>query len=327
MLTYLSLFSGIGGFERAIESTGLKSKCVGYSEIDKNAIAEYERHYPHHINLGDIIDITRKDIKALGKVDLLVGGFPCNNLSSANRFTREGLDGVHSGLFWNMLNIMKWIGNKDLKILIENNASMSNKWRDEITAHLTKVLKRKVTYIYIDSSVVVPQSRKRYYWVIGDVVPDFKKPVRLQSILEPVVEAKRYMVPDSVLSYKNVTPDTYKGSSGFFVIRSRSSMCCSKKELIRSSRWKSKDNYSKSDTVRCITTKREDNILFDYRLCGDNRGKDVFVPRFYSKRELSRLFGYPDDYVKTDRKTVYHKLFGMTVVVPVISAIVSKMFE
>jgi DNA-cytosine methyltransferase len=325
MFNYLSLFSGIGGFERAIGDMG---HCVGFSEIDKNAIAEYQRHYPDHVNLGNIKDITKKTIKELGKIDLLVAGFPCNNLSSANRYSREGLNGVHSGLFWNMLEIIRWINNKDLKIIIENNASMSNRWREEITEQLKRVLKRNVKYIYIDSSVTVPQSRKRYYWIVDDKnvnMPVFRLKKRLAEILEPLSIAKDYIVKDSVLKYKNVCPKTYKGSSGFFVKRvPGQNNCCVLKPVSKPSRWKSKDNYSTNDTVRCITTKQEDNILFDYRFCKQNN--DLFVPRFFSKRELSRLFGYPDDYIETNKKTVYQRLFGMTVVVPVVKSIVESLY-
>lgn len=324
MFNYISLFSGIGGFEKAIGDLG---KCVGFSEINKNAITEYERHYPDHVNLGDIQQITKKQIKNLGKIDLLVAGFPCNNLSSANRYSREGLNGVHSGLFWNMLEIIKWINNKDLKIIIENNASMSNKWRDEITKQLSIVLKRKVNYIYVDSSVVVPQRRRRYYWIVGDpIVPEFNAKTTLKDILEPLAVARDYFVKDTVLNYKNVCPKQFKGSSGIFVTRVADQQdCCVLTPMPKPSRWKSKDNYSTNDVVRCITTKQEDNVILDYRFC--KQYKDRFIPRFYTKKELSRLFGYPDDYILTNKKTVYHKLFGMTVVVPVIRAIVVKVFK
>lgn len=60
-MRYLSLFSGIGGFEVAIHQVfGHQAKCVGYSEIDKHAIAEYGRHYPSHKNLGDITKIKER---------------------------------------------------------------------------------------------------------------------------------------------------------------------------------------------------------------------------------------------------------------------------
>ena len=49
---YLSLFSGIGGFESAIHSVFPAAECVGYSEVDKFALRCYQHHFPNHVNLG-----------------------------------------------------------------------------------------------------------------------------------------------------------------------------------------------------------------------------------------------------------------------------------
>lgn len=65
-MRYLSLFSGIGGFEVAIHQFYEEKRekedaiCVGYSEIDKHAIAEYARHYPDHHNLGDVTKLKKR---------------------------------------------------------------------------------------------------------------------------------------------------------------------------------------------------------------------------------------------------------------------------
>jgi DNA-cytosine methyltransferase len=333
---YLSLFSGIGGFEAAI---GDKGVCVAYAEIDKNAIKEYIRHYPHHTNLGDVAKITKKDIRSLGHIDIIVAGFPCNNLSSANHINRHGLDGPQSGLFWNMLKIIKWIkqDNKNLKIIIENNASMANKWRDEITLQLHNALKRQISCNFIDSSIFVPQQRRRYYWTVGPPLDIGKKnntdgalrrSIVLTDILESPATVKHLAIQDSVLNYKNVSPPQYLGSSGFYVVRCNTNLpgkppnqCCKLDHMNKPSRWKSIDNYSHNNFARCVTTKKANNILFDYRLC---KKKEQFVPRYFSKTELCRLFGYPDNYVETIKTTVYQKLFGMSVVVPVIIAVLDE---
>ena len=79
-MKYLSLFSGIGGFELGINDVFPNAQCVGYSEIDKYAIKVYQSHFPEHKNYGDIKDI---DINSLPDFDMLVGGFPCHDLSIA----------------------------------------------------------------------------------------------------------------------------------------------------------------------------------------------------------------------------------------------------
>src|SRR5271170_7620337 len=92
-LRYISLFSGIGGFEIGIHKMFPKAVCLGYSEIDPHALAVYQEHYPDHPSLGNVRKIDGKSFR--GKVDLLVGGSPCQSLSTAGKL--QGLRGK-SGL-------------------------------------------------------------------------------------------------------------------------------------------------------------------------------------------------------------------------------------
>ena len=107
-MKYISLFSGIGGFEQGIHKIYPNAECIAYSEIDKYAIQIYKTHFPEHVNLGDITKITNSKIKGLVKkygCDLVVSGFPCTNLSSmANiKGDNSGLKGPKSGLFYDMI--------------------------------------------------------------------------------------------------------------------------------------------------------------------------------------------------------------------------------
>lgn len=74
-LRYLSLCSGIGGFELAILRVFPDAKCLGYSEVDKDALSVYQHHFPSHKHLGNIAQIDFTVFK--NQVDLLVSG-PCN---------------------------------------------------------------------------------------------------------------------------------------------------------------------------------------------------------------------------------------------------------
>src|SRR5690625_815554 len=89
--TYASLFSGIGGFEQALNKFG--GECVFASEIDKFAAQAYETLYEHK-PAGDITKIDAKDIP---DHDLLVGGFPCQAFSVAGR--RKGFEDTRGTLF------------------------------------------------------------------------------------------------------------------------------------------------------------------------------------------------------------------------------------
>ena len=81
-MKYISLFSGIGGFELGIQRALGESnvECIGYSEVDKFAIKVYEFHFPTHTNVTKITEEQiKKLLKKSGGCDLLVGGFPCTN--------------------------------------------------------------------------------------------------------------------------------------------------------------------------------------------------------------------------------------------------------
>jgi len=103
-MKYLSLFSGIEAATQAWHPLGWEP--VAFSEIENFPNAVLEHHYPDVPNLGDVTKITENRIKKLGKIDLVVFGSPCQDLSVAGK--RKGLDGERSGLFTNAIKIIKW---------------------------------------------------------------------------------------------------------------------------------------------------------------------------------------------------------------------------
>ena len=97
-MKYLSLFSGIGGFEKGV---GDKAECIGYSEIDKYAIQVYNKHF-NHKNYGDI---TKIQPESLPDFELVVGGFPCQSFSIAGK--RGGFNDTRGTLFFEIARIIK----------------------------------------------------------------------------------------------------------------------------------------------------------------------------------------------------------------------------
>ena len=106
----LSLFSGIGAFEKALDNLQIPYELAGFSEIDKYAVKSYCAIHgvPESMNLGDI---TKIDEKALPKdIDLITYGFPCQDISLAGK--QKGLfhdDGTQtrSGLFFEALRVIE----------------------------------------------------------------------------------------------------------------------------------------------------------------------------------------------------------------------------
>src|SRR4051812_7777648 len=88
------MFAGIEGFGLGFDRAGMD--CVFQSEINPHRRIVLDHHYPNVPKAGDISDVSGSD---LGRPDVLVGGFPCKDLS-IGKGHREGLDGARSGLYW-----------------------------------------------------------------------------------------------------------------------------------------------------------------------------------------------------------------------------------
>lgn len=83
MIKYLSLFSGIGAFEKALDNIRVKYELVNYCEVDKYASKAYSliHNVPESMNLGDITKVD--ETKLPTEIDLMTYGFPCQDISSA----------------------------------------------------------------------------------------------------------------------------------------------------------------------------------------------------------------------------------------------------
>lgn len=100
-MDYLSLFSGMEAAHLAWSPLGWR--CKGVAEIDPAACALLRHRLPHVPNFGSVTDITDEQIRALGPLDVVIGGSPCQDLSVAGK--RAGLGGARSGLFHHQLRI------------------------------------------------------------------------------------------------------------------------------------------------------------------------------------------------------------------------------
>ena len=104
-LTVLSLFDGISCGRVALKRANIPVAKYYASEIDKYAIQVTQKNWPDTIQIGDVkkIDFTQ----FIGKIDLLIGGSPCQDLSIAGN--RAGLAGERSGLFFKYVEALNTI--------------------------------------------------------------------------------------------------------------------------------------------------------------------------------------------------------------------------
>lgn len=154
MIKYGELFSGIGVGSLAFKRVfGKDAKCEFFSEILPQRVSAYLKHFPDHTNIGNIDFV---DIDRLPKIDVLIGGSPCQDLSIARGKGREGLDGDQSGLFYKFLDVLR--EKKPKYFILENVASMKDEDRDEISKKLG------VQPVMFSSVHWTGQNRQRYYW-------------------------------------------------------------------------------------------------------------------------------------------------------------------
>lgn len=156
---YISLFSGMGGFDEALNNLG--GKCVLASEIDAWANKTYEYLYGHK-TVGDVTKVNEKDIEYH---DVLVGGFPCQSFSIAGN--RLGLKDTRGTLFFEVIRIAK--EKKPNIILLENVKGLLSDDQGRTIKVIMKAL-NEVGYL-VDFKIInssehgVAQSRERVYIV------------------------------------------------------------------------------------------------------------------------------------------------------------------
>lgn len=204
-LKILSLFSGIGAFEKALYNIGIDCKLIGFSEIDKYAIKSYCTIHgvDEELNLGDI---TKIDIEKLPRfIDVITHGSPCQDFSIAGKQTGGDIGtNTRSSLMWNTVEIVKWclpkyvIWENVRNILSPKHIHNFNKYIETLNSlgynNYHKILNAK--------DYGVPQNRERVYTIsIRKDIDNgrFKFPekevlhFRLKDILEAEVDEKYYL--------------------------------------------------------------------------------------------------------------------------------------
>ena len=220
-MNILSLFDGMSCGQQALQRAGINVDQYFASEIDKFAIQVTMANFPNTVQLGSVVNV---DGYSLPKIDILIGGSPCQSFSFAGK--RKGMatkdeqeiltlehylelkaEGFEfegqSYLFWEYMRLLN--ETKPTYFLLEN-VMMGEKWE--------KVLSKAIGVkpIMINSALLSAQNRQRLYWtniglkpsgLFGDLETTIKQPkdkgVLLKDVLESDVDDK-YFLNENVLN-------------------------------------------------------------------------------------------------------------------------------
>lgn len=174
-MNVLSLFDGISCGQVALERAGIKVDNYYASEIDKYTIQVTMKNYPNTIQLGDV---EKWEGWELPKIDLVIGGSPCQDLSAykLNKNDAKGLEGSKSILFYHYEKVIKGI--KPKYFLLEN-VPMDKRWENIITDVLG------VRPTVLNSNIVAACDRKRVYWTNVPFISEIEdKGILIRDIIE-----------------------------------------------------------------------------------------------------------------------------------------------
>lgn len=210
-MNVLSLFDGMSGGMLACQKADIKIDNYYASEIKPHAIKTSMANFPSIKRLGDINNVhylegglfSENGMYAPGQIDLFIGGSPCQDLSFINQ-KKAGLEGEKSKLFYQYFRLLNEV--KPKYFLLENVASMDNESRDVISKLLG------VEPIMINSNLLSPQNRRRYYWTnIPNVTQPQDKQIMLLDIIDKEAEA------EEALSQKHIEFIEKKRNTGLYV--------------------------------------------------------------------------------------------------------------
>jgi DNA-methyltransferase (dcm) len=165
-LKFLDLFAGIGGFRFGMESAG--HECIGFCEIDKFARASYKaiHNTEGEIELHDITTVTNEEVRNIGHVDVICGGFPCQSFSIAG--SRRGFEDTRGTLFFEIARFADIL--KPKYLFLENIKGLLNHDRGDTFKKILGSLDGlgyDVEWQVLNSkNFSVPQNRERVF-IIG----------------------------------------------------------------------------------------------------------------------------------------------------------------
>ena len=271
-MNVISLFDGMSCGQIALQRAGISYQNYYASEIDKHAIKVTQQNFPKTIQLGSVTEVKAEN---LPKIDLLIGGSPCQGFSFSGK--QLNFEDPRSKLFFEFVRLLKEC--KPKYFMLEN-VVMKKEYQDVISEHLG------VEPVKINSSLLSAQNRERLYWANFDIKQPNDKGIGLDDILET-----DDMINPAAIRGRRLNKATIIGRR----LNERGVRDDYNKEVpITQCLEVRATNTNKSN---CLTTVEKDNVL---TIMPIGRHRDAFknkLPfRYYTLKEYCRLQTVPETF-------------------------------
>lgn len=352
MLTAVSLFAGVGGFDLALDRAGVK--VVAAVDIDKSARSVLEKHFPTTTIFNDVCEVTGEQLIKSGfepRNGIITGGFPCQDLSVAGK--RAGLEGSRSGLFWEICRILD--ETKTQYFILENVPGLlSSQQGADLGAVIGALVERGygIAYRVLDAQYFgVPQRRRRVF-IVGSLGDSGRVPAEILAI----AEGRTGYLEESDKKGKD-TPSTTDGSvnnvseRGITFSKSRRAQTNEDFET-----WVERNHTNTLNAFDNAHETRATELVIDPIVFYGNRVADIRIQddkvntlqarmgtggnnmpmvaypnqapvRRLTPVECERLQGFPDGWTEGQADGKRYKQMGNAVAVPVVEWIVSRMVK
>jgi len=287
----LSLFDGLSCAQIALNKAGIKYNNYFASEIDRYCIQITQKNYPNTIQLGDITNIKGNN---LPKIDLIVGGSPCQGFSFAGK--QLNFNDPRSALFFEYVRLLKEC---NPNFFLFENVKMKKEYIDIISKFLNK------PPIHINSDIFVCQNRYRLYWTN---IKLNTLPIRPRWNNEYYQLRRTYMRKNKSGVCPILTANM--GTGGHNVPLKKLSEIIESGKVDRDVAFCIDACYYKGSTLRNYYDKYRRQIVFD----GDTFRKLTPI-------ECERLQTIPDNYTNGVSNTQRYKMIGNGMTVDVIAHI------
>lgn len=312
----LSLFDGMSCGQIALNRVGIEYDNYFASEIDKHAIKVTQTNYPKTIQLGDVTKVKGSD---LPKIDLLIGGSPCQGFS----FAGKGLnfEDPRSKLFFEFVRLKN---ETQPKYWLLENVKMKTEHQNIISDILG------VKPILINSELVSAQSRERLYWTnipITELPTD--KGILLKDIIEigePIKDKSQTIL---ATLYKENAKSMIKRNKGGLLVKMSSEnprikgLSITDRGIRPHRNDKRKSGISEIGTIHYPDTK-------SYTITANHAPKvltEIIGWRKLTPKECERLQTIPDNYTDCVSDTQRYKMLGNGWTVDVIAHIFGSLLN